>query len=187
MHGCIRKLHSALITESFGIRTLPHSPFYRAICYCVVSVTFKVVIPETLAYSIAGNGSSDSGLWVNLSLLALLFMSGWFHLGPPVSPRSFPRKAAWGNNLIARAQTRQLINMQCQNTLSHGIMWYTIKCINSEHHKYLQLHLSMKANEFPLAWLSLEINFSVTKCISQELFDVAQLAYESLIYSRFTP
>lgn len=62
-----------------------------------------------------------------------------------------------------------------------------IKCINSEHHKYLWLHLSMKANEFPLARVSLEINFNVTKCISREMLDVAQLAYESLIYLWFTP
>lgn len=81
----------------------------------------------------------------------------------------------------------RLINMQCHNILSHSNIWYIIKCINSEHHKYLWLHLSMKANEFPLAWVSLEINFNVTKCISQEMFDVAQLAYESLIYLWFTP
>lgn len=76
--------------ESFGIRTLPHSPFYRAICYCVVSVTFKVVIPETLAYSIAGNGSSDNGLWVNLSLLALLCLcQDGFIWGHPSLPGLF--------------------------------------------------------------------------------------------------
>lgn len=81
----------------------------------------------------------------------------------------------------------KLINMHCHNILSHSNIWYMIKCINSEHHKYLWLHLSMKANEFPLAWVSLEINFNVTKCLSQEMFDVAQLAYASLICSRFTP
>lgn len=31
-------------------------------------VDTKAVIPEALAYFIVGNGSSDSGLWVNLSL-----------------------------------------------------------------------------------------------------------------------
>ena len=80
-----------------------------------------------------------------------------------------------------------LINMQCHNILLHSNIWSMIKCINSEHHRYLWLHLSMKANEFPLAWVSLEINLNVTKCISQEMFDVAWLAYESLICSWFTP
>lgn len=51
----------------------------------------KVVIPETLAYSILGNSSSDSGLWVNLSLFALLCLCQdgfiWGH------PSLFPRKA----------------------------------------------------------------------------------------------
>lgn len=121
--------------------------------------------------------------WMSVPFARCLRQGGFIWDHPSLLDLSFIKLFEWnsGNSLIERALKRQLINMQCQNTLSHGNMWYMIKRINFEHHKNRQLHLSMKANEFPLAWLSLEINFNVTKCISQELFDVPQLAYESLI------
>lgn len=67
----------------------------------------KVVIPETLAYSILGNSSSDSGLWVNLSVFALLCLcQDGFIWGHPSLPGFFFIKLfVWnsGNNLIAGA------------------------------------------------------------------------------------
>lgn len=148
------------------------------------SMGTQVVIMKILAFpcgcmvpQIMGSG------WMSVPFPRCLCQGGFIWDHPSLLDLSFIKLFEWnsGNSLIERALKRQLINMQCQNTLSHGNMWYMIKRINFEHHKNLQLHLSMKANEFPLAWLSLEINFNVTKCISQELFDVPQLAYESLI------